>query len=115
LWRSAPACDLAREHQEVRQQAEAVGRRIGRPVAHPADKIEYARLLKDQGSSLGEIATKTGIPKPPCTATSQPRSGRDLERRQLRASGLAPQRGEISCRLPQIEGRFGSPVASCAG
>ncbi|MFE4873895.1 helix-turn-helix domain-containing protein [Streptomyces sp. NPDC056682] len=39
------------------------GRRIGRPVAHPADKIEYARLLKNQGSSLGEIATKTGIPK----------------------------------------------------
>ncbi|WP_353963137.1 helix-turn-helix domain-containing protein [Streptomyces sp. NBC_01142] len=25
--------------------------------------MEYARLLKQQGSSLGEIATKTGIPK----------------------------------------------------
>ncbi|MEU5025775.1 recombinase family protein [Streptomyces milbemycinicus] len=47
----------------ARAVAEAAGRRIGRPVAHPADKIEYARLLKDQGSSLGEIATKTGIPK----------------------------------------------------
>lgn len=47
----------------ARTVAEAAGRRIGRPVAHPADKIEYARLLKQQGSSLGEIATKTGIPK----------------------------------------------------
>ncbi|WP_431684177.1 helix-turn-helix domain-containing protein [Kitasatospora sp. KL5] len=34
-----------------------------RPVAHPADKIEYAKLLKNQGSSLGRIAAKTGIPK----------------------------------------------------
>ncbi|MET9078213.1 recombinase family protein [Streptomyces sp. NPDC004232] len=47
----------------ARAVAEAAGRRIGRPVAHPADKIEYARLLKQQGSSLGEIAAKTGIPK----------------------------------------------------
>ncbi|MFE4674180.1 helix-turn-helix domain-containing protein [Streptomyces sp. NPDC056721] len=30
---------------------------------HPADKIEYARLLKHQGTSLGQIAAKTGIPK----------------------------------------------------
>ncbi|MEU8148852.1 hypothetical protein [Nonomuraea sp. NPDC048901] len=43
--------------------AEASGRQIGRPVAHPEDKIEYARLLKAQGDSLGIIATKTGIPK----------------------------------------------------
>ncbi|WP_043266436.1 recombinase family protein [Streptomyces sp. CT34] len=43
--------------------AEASGRHSGRPVARPADKIEYARLLKQQGSSLGEIATETGIPK----------------------------------------------------
>jgi hypothetical protein len=35
----------------------------GRPVAHPADKIEHARLLHAQGNSLGQIATKTGIPK----------------------------------------------------
>ncbi|MFI2373203.1 recombinase family protein [Streptomyces sp. NPDC018833] len=47
----------------ARAVAEAAGRRIGRPVAHPAEKIEYARLLKQQGSSLGEIAAKTGIPK----------------------------------------------------
>jgi DNA invertase Pin-like site-specific DNA recombinase len=47
----------------ARAVAEAAGRRIGRPVAHPEDKIEYARLLKDQGVSLGQIAAKTGIPK----------------------------------------------------
>ncbi|MGH3764778.1 MAG: hypothetical protein ACRDTX_06465 [Pseudonocardiaceae bacterium] len=32
-----------------------------RPVAHPADKIEYARLLKGEGATLGQIAAKTGI------------------------------------------------------
>jgi DNA invertase Pin-like site-specific DNA recombinase len=47
----------------ARAVAEAAGSRVGRPVAHPADKIEYARLLKAQGTSLGKIATKTGIPK----------------------------------------------------
>jgi DNA invertase Pin-like site-specific DNA recombinase len=47
----------------ARAVAEAAGRRIGRPVAHAADKIEYARLLHQQGSSLGQIAAKTGIPK----------------------------------------------------
>ncbi|MEV6670923.1 recombinase family protein [Streptomyces sp. NPDC051162] len=47
----------------ARAVAEAAGRRIGRPVAHPDDKIEYAKLLKEQGSSLGQIAAKTGIPK----------------------------------------------------
>jgi DNA invertase Pin-like site-specific DNA recombinase len=47
----------------ARAVAEAKGRHVGRPVAHPADKIEYARLLKAQGASLGAIATKTGIPK----------------------------------------------------
>ncbi|MGJ3561609.1 helix-turn-helix domain-containing protein [Streptomyces sp. INA 01156] len=38
-------------------------RRIGRPVAHPDDKIEYAKLPKEQDRSLGQIAAKTGIPK----------------------------------------------------
>ncbi|MER5359683.1 recombinase family protein [Streptomyces sp. NPDC002785] len=47
----------------ARAVAEAAGRRIGRPVAHPADKIEYARLLQGQGASYGEISAKTGIPK----------------------------------------------------
>lgn len=47
----------------ARSIAEANDRHIGRPIAHPEDKIEYARLLKAQGDSLGAIATKTGIPK----------------------------------------------------
>jgi DNA invertase Pin-like site-specific DNA recombinase len=47
----------------ARAVAETAGRHVGRPVAHPADKIEYARLLKAQGRSLGQIAAKTGIPK----------------------------------------------------
>ncbi len=47
----------------ARAVAEAGNRHVGRPIAHPADKIEYARLLKAQGSSLGVIAAKTGIPK----------------------------------------------------
>ena len=47
----------------ARAVAEAAGRHIGRPVAHPEEKIEYARLLKGQGRSLGQIAARTGIPK----------------------------------------------------
>jgi DNA invertase Pin-like site-specific DNA recombinase len=47
----------------ARAMAQAAGRHVGRPVAHPADKIEYARLLHCGGHSLGQIATKTGIPK----------------------------------------------------
>lgn len=47
----------------ARAVAEAAGRRVGRPLAHSEDKIEYARLLKEQGRSLGQIAAKTGIPK----------------------------------------------------
>jgi DNA invertase Pin-like site-specific DNA recombinase len=47
----------------ARAVAVANHRQIGRPLAHPEDKIEYARLLKDQGDSLGVIAAKTGIPK----------------------------------------------------
>ncbi|MFJ3308319.1 recombinase family protein [Streptomyces sp. NPDC086549] len=50
-------------HAHARAVAEAAGRCIGRPVAHPADKIEYARLLQGQGASYGEIGVKTGIPK----------------------------------------------------
>jgi DNA invertase Pin-like site-specific DNA recombinase len=47
----------------ARAVAEAAGRRVGRPVAHPPEKIEYARLLKLQGTSLCKITAKTGIPK----------------------------------------------------
>lgn len=47
----------------ARAVAEANGRHIGRPTAWPDDKIDYARLLREQGKSLGEIASRTGIPK----------------------------------------------------
>lgn len=47
----------------ARAVAEAAGRQVGRPIAHPDDKIDYARLLHQQGKSLGQIAAKTGIPK----------------------------------------------------
>lgn len=47
----------------ARAVAQAAGRHVGRPIAHSPETIEYARLLKNQGASLGHIATKTGIPK----------------------------------------------------
>ncbi len=47
----------------ARAVAEAACRRVGRPVAHPEDKIEYARLLPREHKSLAEIARKTDIPK----------------------------------------------------
>jgi hypothetical protein len=40
-----------------------VGRRRDGRVGATVDRIEYARLLKAQGTSLGAIAAKTGIPK----------------------------------------------------
>jgi hypothetical protein len=39
-------------------------------VGSLADKVEFARLLKDQGSTLGEITSKMGIRRPRCTAIS---------------------------------------------
>lgn len=53
----------AERASHARDVAEANCRRIGRPTAWPDDKIDYARLLRQQGKSLGEIASKTGIPK----------------------------------------------------
>jgi DNA invertase Pin-like site-specific DNA recombinase len=47
----------------ARAVAEAAGRRPGRPLTHPADKIEYARLLRRQGHSYGQISAKTSIPR----------------------------------------------------
>jgi DNA invertase Pin-like site-specific DNA recombinase len=67
----------------ARAVAESAGRQIGRPIAHPSDKIEYARLLKAGGASLGAITEKTGIPK-----TSLHRYLADDETRR----GQAPRR-----------------------
>src|ERR1035437_6646291 len=47
----------------ARAVAEAKNRRIGQPLAHAADKVEFAWLLKGQGHTLGQISPKTGIPK----------------------------------------------------
>jgi DNA invertase Pin-like site-specific DNA recombinase len=47
----------------ARSVATADHRHVGRPIAHPADTIEYARLLRGQGESYGEISAKTNIPK----------------------------------------------------
>src|ERR1039458_6932777 len=40
----------------ARAVAEAHNRHVGRPMAHPADKIEYARLLRGQGQTYGQIS-----------------------------------------------------------
>lgn len=42
---------------------DVAGRGIGRPVAHPAEAIARARLLRARGASYGEISAETGIPK----------------------------------------------------
>jgi hypothetical protein len=47
-------CDITHSRSVVR---------VGRPVAHPDDKIDHAQLLAAQGASLGTISAKTGIPK----------------------------------------------------
>ena len=47
----------------ARAVAEAAGRPTGRPVAHSAAAIDYARKLRAQGDSLGVIVKKSGIPK----------------------------------------------------
>ncbi|MGC5033060.1 recombinase family protein [Micromonospora sp. DT229] len=47
----------------ARAVAQAQGRQVGRPMAHPPERIEYARLLHAQGNSLSQIVAKTGIPK----------------------------------------------------
>lgn len=50
----------------ARAVAEAAGRCVGWPVAHPAGMVECVWLLQD----LDQIATKTAIPKTSCTDTS---------------------------------------------
>jgi DNA invertase Pin-like site-specific DNA recombinase len=47
----------------ARSVATAKGRRIGRPVLVDADKLAYAAHLRDTGSTITEIVTKTGIPR----------------------------------------------------
>ena len=88
----------------ARSVAEAHNRHVGRPIAHPADKIEYARLLRGQGQSYGEIRAKSNIPKaslhryltPPRLqpdSASRPRYQSRPGRRALVAASLADLRG----------------------
>ncbi|MFD5338059.1 hypothetical protein [Streptomyces hawaiiensis] len=66
------ACDvqgaLAADAQELWITSATPGHAARRPSGrhhrrvNPLDKIEYAHLLKDQGTSYGEISTKTDIP-----------------------------------------------------
>ncbi len=47
----------------ARAVATAKGRRVGRPIMVDAAKLEYAAHLRDTGSTVAEIVTKTGIPR----------------------------------------------------
>jgi len=60
----------AERSAHARAVAEAAGRRIGRPIAHPEDKIEYARLLKSEGRTLRQIAGKPASQRHRYTGTS---------------------------------------------
>lgn len=53
----------------ARAVAQAKGRHIGRPVAHPADKIEYARLLKARAPASARSPPRPASRRPRCTAT----------------------------------------------
>ncbi len=45
----------------ARAVAAAKGRRVGRPSVIDPDKLAYATHLRDQGHTIAEIVTKTGI------------------------------------------------------
>jgi DNA invertase Pin-like site-specific DNA recombinase len=45
----------------ARAVAVAEGRRVGRPSVLDADKLAYAAHLREQGDTIAEIVTKTGI------------------------------------------------------
>jgi resolvase-like protein len=98
----------------ARAVAEAAGRRIGRPTAHPADKIEYARLLRTQGNSLGARSRRRpASPRPRCTTTSAgPNPRHDAPVAQARAQPLdeAPWCGPWR---PPLTAAAPSRVVSC--
>jgi DNA invertase Pin-like site-specific DNA recombinase len=47
----------------ARALAEAAGRHVGRLIAHPADKIEYARLLRVRATGTARSAPRPASPK----------------------------------------------------
>jgi DNA invertase Pin-like site-specific DNA recombinase len=85
----------------ARSVAEAHNRHIGRPIAHPADKIEYARLLRGQGESYGEISAKTSIPKASL-------------HRYLTPSHLQPNSARPAAPQPRYQSRPGRPALVAA-
>lgn len=76
----------------ARAVATAKGRRVGRPVLVDRDKLDYAAHLRDQGDTIAEIVTKTGIARtslyrhlpprraPAVTADGSPAPAREGER-----------------------------------
>ncbi|MGH3604225.1 MAG: RNA polymerase sigma factor SigJ [Pseudonocardiaceae bacterium] len=56
-----PLGPVPRDGTHLPRRTRRPSRRVGRPVAHPADKIEYARLLKGQGPASAR--PKPGILK----------------------------------------------------
>ncbi len=108
----------------ARSVATARHRHVGRPIAHPADTIEYARLLRGQGESYGEISAKTNIPKaslhrylaPPPRQDSARPAGREIAGREAAGRGAAGRgaAGGSSGRYQSRPGRRALVAASLA-
>ncbi len=45
----------------ARAVATAKGRRVGRPSVVNPNQLDYARRLRDEGATIGEIVEKSGI------------------------------------------------------
>jgi DNA invertase Pin-like site-specific DNA recombinase len=101
----------------ARAVAEANGRHVGRPVAHPPEKIEYARLLKAQGHSLGAITAKTGHPEdlPAPLPHRRPRRSA-VSGHPARAPyvSLAHGASRDAATSPAGPGSSGARIAACA-
>jgi hypothetical protein len=77
VWRTGSRRVLA-VRLTASSRFKAAGRQVGRPIAHPPDKIEYAQLLRGRGYSLArlqlsQISAETSIPRRRCTVTSRHR------------------------------------------
>ncbi len=107
----------------ARDGDESADRRVGRPLAHPEGKIEYAKLLREQGSSLGQTAAKTCIPKASLhryltelvpanlvQSTSEIRAG-DSGNRHVRVESEALWLSGKRCWEPVSSRRGGAPVS----
>ena len=77
--------------------SEAAGRRVGRPVAHTADKIEYWRLLKGEGGQPRPDRDQNRYPEDIPAPISVPGANRDgaLHRMRLPADRRGPSLREL--------------------